>query len=76
MPDQFIPASQGWVDYVFNNVAAGNGELLFTERDDPNYIALDNVSVTAAGVPDSGSTMAMMSFGLLGLGGVARRFRR
>jgi MYXO-CTERM domain-containing protein len=41
-------------------------------RNDPSWDALDDVSVA----PDAGSTMSMMALGLLGLGGIARRFRR
>ena len=73
-----IPNTQpNYTFFEFDNVAAGDGVLLFSFRNDPAYLALDDVSVTvSSGVPDSGSTMAMMSAGLLGLGGIARKLRR
>jgi Protein of unknown function (DUF642) len=46
--DQSNIVSQPYTLYTFNFTAAGTtSTLTFSERDDPNYLALDNVSVIA-----------------------------
>ena len=67
-------AQQGYVLYSTTVVGTGSDLLQIDLFNGPSFDALDDVSLV--GVPDSGSTMAMMSLGLVGLGGVARRFRR
>ncbi len=68
--------NQGYTEYSTIVIGTGLDQIDVLLRNDPSFDALDDVSLIPLGVPDSGSTMAMMSFGLLGLGGVARRFRR
>jgi len=63
---------QGYVQYGTDVIGTGLDTLSIGLRQDPSWDALDDVSVA----PDAGSTMSMMALGLLGLGGIARRFRR
>ena len=68
------PEPFGYTHYTFA-VPVTSDLLAFTFQQNPSYFLIDDITVNA-GVPDSGSTMAMMSLGLVGLGGAARRFRR
>jgi len=64
-----------WTEFTFNEVGTGSDSISFAFRDDPAYIALDNVSVVQSGgggVPEP-SSLFLMGSGLLGLGGVIRR---
>jgi hypothetical protein len=66
-----------WVQYSFSEIGTGNDSISFSFRDDPGYIALDNVVVssTATGTgstPEPGSFLLLGS-GALTLGGIARR---
>jgi hypothetical protein len=63
-----------WTQFTFNFTGTGNDTISFSYRDDPAYIALDNVSVTQNGgtVPEP-SSFLLMGSGVLGLAGVIRR---
>ena len=64
-----------WTQYSYNVVGTGSDTIQFAFRDDPGYMALDNVSVSAAGggsAPEP-SSILLLGTGILGLGGVARR---
>src|SRR5579871_2887389 len=65
-----------WQNFTFTEVGTGNDTITFAGRDDPAWIALDNVSVTPAGggtsVPEP-SSILLMGSGVLGLAGVIRR---
>jgi len=61
--------------FSFTETGTGNDTITFSFRDDPAYIALDNVSVSQTGtgsVPEPSSFMLLGS-GVLGLAGVIRR---
>jgi hypothetical protein len=61
--------------FTFTEVGTGNDTITFSGRDDPAWIALDNVSVTPQGgtsVPEP-SSILLMGSGVLGLSGVIRR---
>lgn len=61
--------------YSFTETGTGNDTITFSFRDDPGYIALDNVSVTqnqGTSVPEPSSIM-LMGTGVLGLASVIRR---
>jgi len=62
--------------YSFIETGTGTDTITFAFRDDPAYIALDNVSVTQNGgggtVPEP-SSFLLMGSGVLGLAGVIRR---
>ena len=67
-----------YTQFSFNFTGTGNDTISFAFRDDPAYIALDNVSVTQSGggtVPEP-SSFLLMGSGVLGLAGVIRRKMR
>jgi hypothetical protein len=65
-----------WTQYSFSATGTGNDTISFAFRDDPGYIALDNVSVTqnsGGGTTPEPSSFILMGTGVLALGGMARR---
>lgn len=64
-----------WTQFTFQVTGTGSDTLQFAFRDDPAYLALDNVSVTqnsGQSVPEP-SSFLLLGTGVLGLAGVARR---
>jgi Carbohydrate binding domain/PEP-CTERM motif len=64
-----------WTQYSFTETGTGNDTITLSFRDDPAYIALDNVSVTAntgGSVPEP-SSFLLLGSGALGLAGFIRR---
>jgi PEP-CTERM motif len=64
-----------WSEYTYTVTGTGTDTLSFAFRDDPAFMALDNVSVTensGQSVPEP-SSFLMLGTGVLGLGGVVRR---
>lgn len=71
------PPPTDWTQYSVDFSATGAGYLIFSAGSDGASTEggfLDNVSVTA--VPDGGSTLFALGAGLLGLGGLAKRWRK
>src|SRR5215469_11149603 len=64
-----------WTQFTFQVTGTGSDTLTFAGRDDPEWMALDNVSVTqnsGQSVPEP-SSFLLLGSGVLGLGGIARR---
>jgi len=63
-----------WTQYTFTATGTGSDTLTLAFRDDPAWMALDNVSVTQApsSVPEP-SSFLLLGTGVLGLGGFVRR---
>ena len=64
-----------WQLFSYDVIGTGHDTISFSFRDDPAYIALDNVSVAPSGggsVPEP-SSFLLMGTGVLGLAGFLRR---
>jgi hypothetical protein len=65
-----------WSQLSFTETGTGHDTIQFNFRDDPAYIGLDNVSVTAQsgqGTVPEPSSFLLMGSGALALAGVIRR---
>jgi hypothetical protein len=67
-------ALQGWTLYTETVAATGNDTLQFSFRNDPGYLALDNISVSETSVPEPAS-VAVLAVGLA-LAVAGRRARK
>jgi hypothetical protein len=64
-----------WTQFTFDVVGSGSDTITFNGRDDPQYMALDNISVSASGggtTPEP-SSLLLLGSGVLAMGGVIRR---
>ena len=62
-----------WSEYSYSVTGTGSDTISFNERDDPGYMALDNVSVSPVGTTPEPSSLLLLGSGLLTVGGVIRR---
>lgn len=67
-----------WTQFTFSETGTGSDSVSFAFRDDPAYIALDNVVVSAASTTTTGTTpepgsLILLGTGVVALGGVVRR---
>lgn len=69
------PGVQPYTLYQFIVTGSGSDTLTFNERDDPAYLALDNISLNPAAVPEP-ATWAMMLLGFGAIGFALRRRRQ
>jgi hypothetical protein len=63
-----------WTNFSFTETGTGSDTILFSYRDDPAFLSLDNVSVSP--VPSTTpepSSLLLLGSGLLAVGGVIRR---
>jgi hypothetical protein len=69
-------AEQGWTLYTESVTATGDDTLQFSFRDDPSYLALDNVAVTPSEVPEPGTAaLVLAGLGIAAFARMTRRFR-
>jgi hypothetical protein len=61
-----------WTKYSFAVTGTGSDTILLSFRDDPAWMALDNVSVSQGTTPEP-SSLLLLGSGLLTLGGAIRR---
>jgi hypothetical protein len=61
-----------WTEFSFDVVGTGSDTISFSGRDDPAWMALDNVSVSPVTTPEP-SSLLLLGSGLLTVGGVIRR---
>ena len=63
-----------WSEYSYSVTGTGSDTISFNERDDPGYMALDNVSVSpSGGTTPEPSSLLLLGSGLLTVGGVIRK---
>jgi len=62
-----------WSQFSFDVVGTGSDTISFAERDDPAYMALDNISVSVPNTTPEPSSLLLLGSGLLTVGGVIRR---
>jgi hypothetical protein len=68
------PSTGGvWTQFTFNPTGTGSDTIQFSFRDDPSYIALDNISVDTA-TPEPGS-LSLLALGLIAFAFLLRRNR-
>jgi hypothetical protein len=60
-----------WTQYTYQVTGTGSDTLTFAFRDDPGWMALDNVAVTQ-NAPEP-SSLLLLGTGVLGLAGMVRR---
>ena len=73
--DQINIPTQPYTNITETVLATGSDTLTISERDDPDWLALDDVSVVPVGVPEPAS-LAIFSTALVGLGLIRRRRRQ
>jgi hypothetical protein len=74
----FSPGLTGYTEFTFTVTASSaTSALQFDVGGDSlvDFLFLDDVSVTSAGVPDAGSTLPLLSFALLGVAVLRRKLR-
>ncbi len=65
-----------YTQFSFMVTGTGSDTITFNGRDDPSWMALDNISVTPAGTTPEPSSFLLLGSGVLAIGGAIRRKMR
>ena len=65
-----------WSQFSFTEMGTGSDTISFSFRDDPAYMALDNVSVVPSAVPERSNLAMLLGFGAFNVAAVLGVRRR